>query len=87
MDAAKEATKGLAKDLGDVLIYALYPTTGLRFLKWKYGLEKAPADTKARTLEDIKKEDDLIAKARAGKLTEKSSAVPGPNVRNFKNLL
>ena len=53
-----------------MLIYALYPTTGLRFLKWKYGLEKPPADIKGKTLEDVKKEDELIAKAKAGKLTE-----------------
>ena len=37
---AKEATKGIAKDIGDVLTYALYPNTGLPFLKRKYGLEK-----------------------------------------------
>ncbi len=84
MEAAKEATKGIAKDIGDVLIYALYPTTGLRFLKWKYGLEKPPADTKAKTLEEVKKEDELIAKAKSGKLAEKETQVPGPNVRHFK---
>ena len=84
MDAASKATKGLAKNTGDVLIYALYPTTGLRFLKWKYGLEKPPEDTRAKTLEEVKKEDDLIARAKAGKLTEKEVAVKGPNVRNFK---
>ena len=27
----------MAKNEGDILIYALYPTTGMRFLKWKYG--------------------------------------------------
>lgn len=41
MEKAKEATKGMAKDIGDVLIYALYPQTGLPFLKKKYGLEEA----------------------------------------------
>ncbi len=38
MEKAEEATKGLAKDVGDVLIYALYPQTGLPFLKQKYGV-------------------------------------------------
>ncbi|MGI2336618.1 MAG: pyruvate carboxylase subunit B [Dehalogenimonas sp.] len=71
--SAKEATKGIAKDIGDVLTYALYPQVGLRFLKWKYGLETPPADIKAKTLDDIEKEDELIAKARAGKLVEKGS--------------
>ncbi len=44
MDAAREATKDLAKNDGDVLIYALYPVTGLRFLRWKYGLEEPPPE-------------------------------------------
>ena len=72
MEAAREATKDITKDIGDVLTYALYPQVGLKFLKWKYGLETPPADTKPRTLEEIKREDDIIAKAKAGKLVEKS---------------
>jgi len=77
LDKAKEATKDIAKDIGDVLIYALYPTTGMRFLRWKYGLEEPPPETKAKTLEDIKREDELIAKAKVGKLVE-VGAVPSP---------
>jgi len=84
MEAAQKATQGIARDTGDVLVYALYPTTGLRFLKWKYGLEKPPEDTRARTLEDIKREDELVAKARSGKLEEKKTVQKGPNVRNFR---
>ena len=38
MEKAREATKGLAKNRGDVLIYALYPQVGLEFLKRKYGV-------------------------------------------------
>jgi pyruvate carboxylase subunit B len=30
---AKEALKGISEDMGDILIYALYPITGLEFLK------------------------------------------------------
>jgi pyruvate carboxylase subunit B len=70
MDKAFAESKDIAKDIGDVLIYALYPTTGMRFLKWKYGQETPPPETKAKTLEDIKREDELIAKAKAGALTE-----------------
>ncbi len=44
MDAAREATKDVAKNDGDVLIYALYPVTGERFLRWKYGLEEPPPE-------------------------------------------
>jgi len=61
LDKAKEATKDIAKDIGDVLIYALYPDTGLRFLKWKYGLELPPPETKPKTLDDIRREDEAIA--------------------------
>jgi pyruvate carboxylase subunit B len=71
LQKAKEATKDIAKDIGDVLTYALYPTTGMRFLRWKYGLEKPPAETKAKSMEDVKREDELIAKAKGGKLAEK----------------
>ena len=35
---AREALKGISEDMGDVLIYALYPMTGLEFLKKKYGI-------------------------------------------------
>jgi pyruvate carboxylase subunit B len=83
LEKAKEATKDIAKDIGDVLIYALYPTTGMRFLRWKYGLEAPPPETKPKTLEDVKREDELIAKAKAGKLGEKETPVKKPNVRMF----
>jgi pyruvate carboxylase subunit B len=83
---AKEATKDIAKDIGDVLVYALYPQTGMRFLKWKYGLESPPPETKPKTLEDVKRQDELIAKAKAGKLVEKvevKAPVKGPAARTF----
>jgi len=58
-DKAVADTKGIAKNDGDVLIYGLYPTTGMRFLKWKYGLEPIPEDVKGKSLEQIKLEDDV----------------------------
>jgi pyruvate carboxylase subunit B len=79
MEKAKEATKDIAKDIGDVLIYALYPTTGLRFLKWKYGLEKPPEETRAKTIDDVKREDELISKLKAGKLAEREAAAAAPS--------
>ncbi|MEA3505286.1 MAG: biotin/lipoyl-containing protein, partial [Bacteroidota bacterium] len=69
MSQVREEVKGLAKDEDDEILVALYPVTGKRFLKWKYGQEKVPADVKAKTLEDVKKEDDLIVKALSGELT------------------
>jgi pyruvate carboxylase subunit B len=83
---AEQVTKGLAKGIGDVLIYALYPTTGERFLKWKYGVEPPPASVKPKTIEDVKREDELIAKAKAGRLMEKPEkpAPPkGPGLKTF----
>jgi len=71
LDRAREAIKDFTQDIGDVLIKALYPITGLRFLKWKYGLETPPPEVKPRTMEDVKREDELITKAKAGKLVEK----------------
>jgi pyruvate carboxylase subunit B len=65
---AKEATKGLAKDLGDVLVYGLYPTTGIRFLRWKYGLEEVPEEVKAKSLEQVKLEDDVYLTVKQKKL-------------------
>jgi pyruvate carboxylase subunit B len=70
-EKAVAETKGLAKNEGDVLIYALYPTTGQRFLKWKYGLEEVPAEVKAKTLEQVKLEDDVYLTIKAKKLFAK----------------
>jgi pyruvate carboxylase subunit B len=86
MEKARAGVKDLAKDEGDVLIYALYPTTGERFLKWKYGLEPVPESMKPKTIEDIEKENELIAKAKAGKLVEKvekPAPEKGPGLRTF----
>jgi pyruvate carboxylase subunit B len=84
MAKAREATKDIAKDEGDVLIYAMYPTTGLRFLKWKYGKEQPPSETKAKTIEDVKREDELMEKALKGQLVERAPAgAPGAALRSF----
>jgi pyruvate carboxylase subunit B len=91
LEKAKKESKDFAKNVQDVLTYALYPTTGSRFLKYKYGIDKTiPDDWKPprapKTLEDVKKEDELIAKAKAGKLVEKPEKVvpeKGPGVRTF----
>jgi len=71
LDTAREAVKDFTQDIGDVLTAAIYPITGIRFLKWKYGLETPPLEVKPKTLADIRREDELIAKAKAGKLVEK----------------
>lgn len=68
-----EDTKGLAKDIDDVLIYGMYPMTGKRFLNWKYGKEPVPPEVLPKTLEDCAKEAELVRKAKAGLLVEKPS--------------
>jgi len=91
LEKAREETKDIAKDIGDTLLCALYPTTGKRFLRWKYGLDPTiPDDWKPprapKTMEDVKREDELIAKALKGELVEKvEKEVPakGPGVRTY----
>ncbi len=91
LEKAKEESKEFARDMKDVLTYALFPTTGARWLRYKYGIDKTvPDDWKAprapKTMEDVKREDELMAKARAGKLVEKvdkPAPEKGPGVRTF----
>ena len=83
---AQQDVKGLAMDLDDELIYALYPVTGKRFLQWKYGKEEVPADVKPVTLEQAKARQELIQKAIAGKLVEKiekEAPAKGDGLRKF----
>ncbi|HEX9909961.1 MAG TPA: hypothetical protein VGA86_03675, partial [Desulfatiglandales bacterium] len=63
LEKARAKMANLAKDDFDLLIYALYPSTGEQFLKWKYGLEQRPASVKPKTLDDIRKEDEAMAAA------------------------
>jgi len=64
LDKVREKVKGLAKDDYDLLICALYPTTGERFLKWKYGLEPMPDEVKPKTLEEIQQEDKVLQEVK-----------------------
>ena len=60
LDNAREAVSDFSRDIGDTLTAAIYPVTGLRFLRWKYGLEEPPAAVSPRTLEDVRREDSPI---------------------------
>ena len=92
-DKAVADTKAIAKNEGDILIYALYPTTGMRFLKWKYNLEPVPAEVKGKTLEQIALEDEVYLTIKQKKLFAKvkeyldtlTQAAPekGPGTRGF----
>lgn len=86
LEKAKQEIGDLAKDIDDVVLYAIFPTTGKKFLEWKYGkIKEAPGD-KPVTLEEVKKMDALIAKTKAGKMMEiPDKPVPekSENVRTF----
>jgi len=71
MEDVKAEFGDLAKDIDDEVLCALYPITGKRFLKWKYGMEEVPADVKAKTMAEVEKEEELVRKALSGELTSK----------------
>jgi pyruvate/oxaloacetate carboxyltransferase len=79
----KKEVKGLAKDLDDEIICALYPLTGKRFLQWKYGLVEVPDDVKPKTLEEVEKEKEMVRKALSGELTAKAGKDKPANLRSF----
>ena len=61
---ATEAVKDISTDMDDVLTYALYPMTGLRFLKIKHGLEPVPDEMKDKSLEEMEAAERLQPTAR-----------------------
>ncbi len=71
LEQAKKDTEGLAQDLDDVILYGIFPVTGKRFLNWKYGKEDPPPEVKARTLDQIKEEEELVKMAKLGRLVKK----------------
>ena len=85
MEKAKAEIGDLAVDMDDLVLYAIYPVTGKKFLQWKYGKEEPPAAVKPITMQQVKKQDELIKKAKAGELVEKKKDAPakGENVRTF----
>jgi len=86
LDKAKEEVKDLAKDIDDVLIYALYPTTGKKFLRWKYGHEQVPESVRPMSLEEGKRRRELMEKAKKGQVkevAEKQAPEKGDSLRTF----
>ena len=63
LDKVRQKLGTLAKDDFDLLVAAIYPSTGEQFLKWKYGIEARPAAVIAKSLEAVKKEDQAMAEA------------------------
>ncbi len=76
LDKAKKEIGPLAKDRDDLILYAMFPVTGKKFLEWKYGITPVPDSVKPITMEDVRKREELIKKAKAGQLVEKKSEAP-----------
>jgi pyruvate carboxylase subunit B len=53
LQAAKDAVADISDDIDDVLIYALYPATGMKFLRIKHGLDPVPDDMKPKSPEQV----------------------------------
>lgn len=70
LEKAKKEIGDLAKDLDDLILYAQFPVTGKKFLEWKYGKAEPPASVKPITLEEVKKREETVKKALAGKMVE-----------------
>ena len=84
LEHAKAEIGELAKDIDDAVLYAIYPVTGKKFLKYKYGQEQMPKELQPRSLEEGRKVMADIEKAKAGLLIEKPDApVKSANARTF----
>jgi len=86
LEKAKAEIGDLAVDMDDLVLYAIYPVTGRKFLSWKYGKEEPPKEVMPRSLEEALKEQEMIQKAKKGLLIEpKAKAAPArtENVRTF----
>ncbi len=71
MQKIHDELQDLAKDLDDELIVAIYPITGKKFLRIKYGLEPMPDEMKPKTLEEVK---NALKKDKA--MSEKNKEIP-----------
>jgi len=87
LEKAKKEIGSLAADDEDLIVYTLFPVTGKKYLMRKYGKEKVPENIQPITLEDVKKQDMMVEKAKKGELVEKSSLDGSPekseNTRTF----
>lgn len=76
---AQEEIKDLAVDIDDEILYAMFPVTGKKFLKWKYGKEEAPKEVLPRTLEESKEMIALMEKAKKGEVIARSEKTAAPD--------
>ncbi len=83
LENAREQIGDLAMDDEDLILYALFPVTGKKYLMQKYGKEKMPDSLKPITLDDVKKQKEMIEKAKKGELVEKSKLDAAPEKSEY----
>ena len=67
MGSAREAVADLTSDIDDVLIYALYPQTGERFLRIKHGVEQAPVEEAITAAPSVESQSAASAPPRSSR--------------------
>ena len=75
MDTARDAVAAITSDIEEVLTYALYPATGLNFLRIKHGLDEMPDDMKPEPPESAAEPAQVAAPVDA--------PPPSQNARSF----
>jgi len=86
LEEAARNIKGFAVDIEDELVYALFPATGKRFLKWKYKKETPPEETYPVSLEDAMKRLKHLKNLKEGRLDDgevDNRPEKGPGTRSF----
>ena len=75
LNKAEDDLKDITSDIDDVLIYALYPTTGMKFLRIKHGIDASEEDRDAESKQPLSV--DTSSKATEQAPTKSS------NIRSF----
>lgn len=83
MEKGAKDIAGISTDVKDVLTYVLFPITGLKFLKWKYGLETPPEEVRPVTMEDVRREEEIVRKALSGEMSDKPVVEKTDSMREF----
>lgn len=80
LQQAIDRVKEMSSDMDDVLTYALYPTTGLKFLEIKHGLKPVPEEMKPPILESG---TDVSKSAKKGSELSGSTQKKSSRARSF----
>ena len=77
LEKAKDGLKSITTDIDDVLIYALYPTTGMKFLRIKHGIDPSEEDP------DIHSETKESQSGKGNSEIRQQTVVKSANSRSF----